>query len=246
MSVIARGAPGARARATRSPPTRATRSQFVRGSGCRLWDAEGNEYLDFLAGISVLNVGHCHPRVVAGGARAGRARSRTRPTCTTPSRRMRLSARAVRELAGRQGVPLQLRRRGQRGGDQAGPPRAARRQRRRARRAPSTAAPTGRCRRPRRSPSRRRSRRWSPGSWSSPRTRPRSTAAVDERHRGGAARADPGRDRHPRALRRAAARPRAPPATEPARRSSSTRSRPGWGGPARCGPTSRPPSCPTR
>ncbi|MBV8712843.1 MAG: acetylornithine/succinylornithine family transaminase [Solirubrobacterales bacterium] len=38
--------------------------QFVRGSGCRLWDAEGNEYLDFLAGISVLNVGHCHPRVV--------------------------------------------------------------------------------------------------------------------------------------------------------------------------------------
>jgi acetylornithine/N-succinyldiaminopimelate aminotransferase len=39
--------------------------QFVRGSGARLWDSEGNEYLDFLAGISVLNVGHCHPRVVA-------------------------------------------------------------------------------------------------------------------------------------------------------------------------------------
>jgi len=39
--------------------------QFVRGSGALLWDAEGNEYLDFLAGISVLNVGHCHPRVVA-------------------------------------------------------------------------------------------------------------------------------------------------------------------------------------
>ena len=38
--------------------------QFVRGSGCTLWDEEGNEYLDFLAGISVLNVGHCHPRVV--------------------------------------------------------------------------------------------------------------------------------------------------------------------------------------
>ena len=37
---------------------------FVRGSGCKLWDSEGNEYLDFLAGISVLNVGHCHPRVV--------------------------------------------------------------------------------------------------------------------------------------------------------------------------------------
>jgi predicted acetylornithine/succinylornithine family transaminase len=38
--------------------------QFVRGEGCRLWDSEGVEYLDFLAGISVLNVGHCHPRVV--------------------------------------------------------------------------------------------------------------------------------------------------------------------------------------
>jgi acetylornithine/N-succinyldiaminopimelate aminotransferase len=39
--------------------------QFVRGEGATLWDEEGNEYLDFLAGISVLNVGHCHPRVVA-------------------------------------------------------------------------------------------------------------------------------------------------------------------------------------
>jgi acetylornithine/N-succinyldiaminopimelate aminotransferase len=39
--------------------------EFVRGEGARLWDAEGNEYLDFLCGISVTNVGHCHPRVVA-------------------------------------------------------------------------------------------------------------------------------------------------------------------------------------
>ena len=39
--------------------------QFVRGAGTRLWDSDGHEYLDFLAGISVLNVGHCHPRVVA-------------------------------------------------------------------------------------------------------------------------------------------------------------------------------------
>src|SRR5579884_1411393 len=38
--------------------------QFVRGRGVRLWDEAGNEYLDFLAGISVLNVGHCHPRVI--------------------------------------------------------------------------------------------------------------------------------------------------------------------------------------
>ncbi|HVR05151.1 MAG TPA: aminotransferase class III-fold pyridoxal phosphate-dependent enzyme, partial [Solirubrobacteraceae bacterium] len=38
--------------------------QFVRGEGTRLWDAEGNEYLDFLCGISVTSLGHCHPRVV--------------------------------------------------------------------------------------------------------------------------------------------------------------------------------------
>jgi len=38
--------------------------QFVRGEACRLWDSDGHEYLDFLSGISVLNVGHCHPRVV--------------------------------------------------------------------------------------------------------------------------------------------------------------------------------------
>jgi acetylornithine/N-succinyldiaminopimelate aminotransferase len=39
--------------------------EFVRGNGVSLWDDAGNEYLDFLAGIGVLNVGHCHPRVVA-------------------------------------------------------------------------------------------------------------------------------------------------------------------------------------
>jgi acetylornithine/N-succinyldiaminopimelate aminotransferase len=39
--------------------------EFVRGEGCRLWDADGNEYLDFLAGISVVQIGHCHPALVA-------------------------------------------------------------------------------------------------------------------------------------------------------------------------------------
>ncbi len=38
--------------------------EFVRGQGTLLWDAEGREYLDFLAGISVCSVGHCHPAVV--------------------------------------------------------------------------------------------------------------------------------------------------------------------------------------
>jgi acetylornithine/N-succinyldiaminopimelate aminotransferase len=38
--------------------------EFASGSGCVLVDADGVEYLDFLAGISVCNTGHCHPRVV--------------------------------------------------------------------------------------------------------------------------------------------------------------------------------------
>ncbi len=38
--------------------------EFVRGEGTRLWDSEGNEYLDFLAGISVVQLGHSHPAVV--------------------------------------------------------------------------------------------------------------------------------------------------------------------------------------
>lgn len=36
---------------------------FVRGEGCRLWDDDGREYLDFLAGIAVCNLGHSHPEV---------------------------------------------------------------------------------------------------------------------------------------------------------------------------------------
>ena len=37
----------------------------VRGEGCYLWDADGRKYLDFLAGVAVNNLGHCHPKVVA-------------------------------------------------------------------------------------------------------------------------------------------------------------------------------------
>ena len=121
--------------------------QFVRGEGVCLWDEPGQEYLDFLAGISVLNVGHCHPRVAAVREQVGR--SPTPPTSTTPSRPCGCRP-AGPELAGRQGVPVQLRRRGGRGGDQA------------ARRAKAQGeivvmrdgfhgAPTVRCRRPRRS-----------------------------------------------------------------------------------------------
>ncbi len=36
---------------------------FARGEGCKLWDSEGREYLDFLAGIAVCNLGHANPEV---------------------------------------------------------------------------------------------------------------------------------------------------------------------------------------
>lgn len=42
---------------------------LVRGSGARVWDASGREYIDFVAGIAVNNVGHCHPAVVGAIAR---------------------------------------------------------------------------------------------------------------------------------------------------------------------------------
>ncbi len=38
---------------------------LVRGQGARLWDLDGKEYLDFLAGIAVCNLGHAHPRIAA-------------------------------------------------------------------------------------------------------------------------------------------------------------------------------------
>jgi acetylornithine/N-succinyldiaminopimelate aminotransferase len=44
-------------------PTYSPEHLFVRGQGCYLWNAEGRRYLDFTAGISVCNLGHCHPVV---------------------------------------------------------------------------------------------------------------------------------------------------------------------------------------
>jgi acetylornithine/LysW-gamma-L-lysine aminotransferase len=37
---------------------------LVRGEGARVWDAEGREYLDCIAGHGAANLGHCHPAVV--------------------------------------------------------------------------------------------------------------------------------------------------------------------------------------
>jgi acetylornithine aminotransferase/acetylornithine/N-succinyldiaminopimelate aminotransferase len=37
---------------------------LVRGKGARVWDADGKEYLDFVAGLAVISLGHSHPAVV--------------------------------------------------------------------------------------------------------------------------------------------------------------------------------------
>ena len=37
---------------------------LIKGKGTRVYDTEGKEYLDALAGVAVNNVGHCHPKVV--------------------------------------------------------------------------------------------------------------------------------------------------------------------------------------
>lgn len=39
-----------------------------RGEGCRVWDSEGREYLDFVAGIATCTLGHAHPKMVAAAA----------------------------------------------------------------------------------------------------------------------------------------------------------------------------------
>ena len=73
--------------------------EFVRGEGCRLWDADGHEYLDFLAGISVLNVGHCHPRIVETvREQVGRLTHVTNLYYTEPG--LRLSARLAQSSLG--------------------------------------------------------------------------------------------------------------------------------------------------
>ncbi|WP_343305045.1 aspartate aminotransferase family protein [Chitinophaga niabensis] len=38
--------------------------EIVKAEGMYMWDADGKQYLDMIAGISVCNVGHCHPAVV--------------------------------------------------------------------------------------------------------------------------------------------------------------------------------------
>lgn len=38
---------------------------IVKGQGCKVWDAKGQEYLDLYGGHAVISIGHCHPHYVA-------------------------------------------------------------------------------------------------------------------------------------------------------------------------------------
>jgi acetylornithine/N-succinyldiaminopimelate aminotransferase len=73
--------------------------EFVSGSGCVLRDSEGNDYLDFLSGIAVNNVGHCHPQVVSAiREQAGRLIHVSNLFTTEPN--VRLASRLVERSFG--------------------------------------------------------------------------------------------------------------------------------------------------
>jgi predicted acetylornithine/succinylornithine family transaminase len=75
--------------------------EFVRGEGALLWDSDGKEYLDFFAGLSVHNAGHCHPLIVAAiTEQAGRLAGTSNLYYSEPG--LRLSERlAESSLGGR-------------------------------------------------------------------------------------------------------------------------------------------------
>jgi len=41
---------------------------LVKGEGCRVWDDQGREYLDCVAGLAVVNLGHAHPAIAKAAA----------------------------------------------------------------------------------------------------------------------------------------------------------------------------------
>jgi acetylornithine/N-succinyldiaminopimelate aminotransferase len=50
---------------------------LARGEGCRVWDADGREYTDLIAGIAVSSLGHAHPAVTEAVSRQVRAIAHT-------------------------------------------------------------------------------------------------------------------------------------------------------------------------
>ena len=68
------------------------------GKGCRIWDVDGNEYLDFLAGIAVNSIGYAHPKWVSAVAeQAAKVAHTSNYFATEPQ--IKLAAKLI-ELAG--------------------------------------------------------------------------------------------------------------------------------------------------
>ena len=208
---------------------------LVRGEGAYVWDADGNRYLDLLAGIAVNALGHAHPAVIkAVSAQLGTLGPRLQLLRDrAPDRARRAAARS----AGRPtvaGVLHQLRHRGERGRVQAGAPH--RRRTARPRRCEGLPRPhDGRARADRaRRPTGSRSSRCPAASTSCrTATSKRSRAAVDDDRRRGRPRADPGRGRRCGARPPATWAARAITTASTARCSCSTRCRPASAAPAR-------------
>ena len=103
-----------------TPMLRDRRMIYTRGEGCRLWDAEGNEYLDAISGTNgVALVGHSPPRVAEAVAQQFTS---CRRTSSTRRARRRSSSRAASARPHRpavEDVPLPGWRRGGGGGAQA-------------------------------------------------------------------------------------------------------------------------------
>ena len=60
---------------------------FVKGEGPYLWDADGKKYLDFLGGLAVNGLGHCHPRKSSKPSVNKQANCFTHPISTISNRR---------------------------------------------------------------------------------------------------------------------------------------------------------------
>ena len=220
--------------------------EFVRGEGARLWDAEGNEYLDFLCGISVTSLGHCHPRVVAAvREQAGRLMHVEQPLLHRAGDAARASACRESSLGGKvffsnsgaEAIEAAIKLRAQGAPGAATLVVAARR------------LPRAHLRRALGDPAGVQAGAVRAAGPRLPRGRADAAGARRRgrrQHGGGDARADPGRERRARALRRVPAG--GARGLRRARRGAHLRRGPvrASGAPARCGPTSRPACARTR
>lgn len=72
------------------------------GQGCRVWDVDGNEYLDFLAGIAVNSIGYAHPTWVAAvSEQAGKIAHSSNYFATEPQ--IRLAAKLIEHAGAPEG-----------------------------------------------------------------------------------------------------------------------------------------------